>query len=133
MLRHPGFQCGQPVRVGGFVRAEQPVALAHRRFVARCVMRMTGCQRQRQPVEEAPPLARRLDEQPVHRRGQPEHRQPFGEAVAAAAAPLTRTTRRSGAEACVPHIGLARAIVAGQQPRSRRRASASPRRDCGNR
>jgi hypothetical protein len=34
-------------------------------------------ERQRQPVEEAPPLACALDEQPVHRRREPQDGQPF--------------------------------------------------------
>ncbi len=51
---------------------EQLVAGAHRRVVAREWCAWLGLERQHQPVEEAPPLARAAGEQPVHRRRQPQ-------------------------------------------------------------
>ena len=71
---------GEPGLVPAFL-GEQLVARAHRRFVARRMVRVARLERQHQPVEEAPPLARAAGEQPVHRRRQPQHRQPFGQAV----------------------------------------------------
>ena len=53
------------------------VAAAPERRVAR-VPRLEG---QRQPIEKPPPIARAVGEQPVHRRGQPQHRQPFGQRI----------------------------------------------------
>ena len=73
MLDHPRFQRAQPVGIDRTVAGQQPVALAHRRVIAGRVHPVRRGQRQHQPVEEAPPLGGRLDEQPVHRRGQPQH------------------------------------------------------------
>ncbi len=42
---------------------------------------VAGLQREHEAVEEAAALGRRAAEQPVHRRGQPQDREPFGEAV----------------------------------------------------
>ena len=79
MIGHAGLQRGEPVGIGRLLRAEQPVAFAHRGFVARAVVRMAGDEREREPVEEAPPLARRFGKQPVHRGRQPQHGQPLAE------------------------------------------------------
>ena len=45
------------------------------------MVRMAGLERQHQPVEKAAAVARAAGEQPVHRRGQPQDRQPFAERV----------------------------------------------------
>ena len=42
---------------------------------------MAGPQREHQPVEEAPAARRRLGEQPVHGRRQPQHRKPFRQRI----------------------------------------------------
>ena len=41
------------------------------------MLRVARIEREDEAVEKAPPIARGFDEQPVHRRGQPQHRQPF--------------------------------------------------------
>jgi hypothetical protein len=79
MLGHARLQRGQPVGIGRGIVGEQPVALAHRRFVACRMMRMAGEECQRQPVEEAAALARAIGEQPVHRRREPQYAHPFGQ------------------------------------------------------
>src|SRR3546814_8948338 len=43
------------------------------------MLRVARIEREHQPVEEAPPVPRGLDEQPVHCGGQPQYRQPFAE------------------------------------------------------
>src|SRR3546814_10410829 len=43
------------------------------------MLRGARIEREHQPVEEAPPVPRGLDEQPVHCGGQPQYRQPFAE------------------------------------------------------
>jgi hypothetical protein len=63
MLGHPRFERGQPFGIGGRLVGEQPVALAHRGFVAGRMMGMAGREREGEPVEEAAALARPLDEQ----------------------------------------------------------------------
>ncbi len=51
--------------------SEEPAALALRVLVGRDVAGMLGMQRRHQPVEEAPPLGRAVEEQPVELRRQP--------------------------------------------------------------
>ena len=80
MLGHARFQRRQPGGVGAVGLGEQFVAGAHRRFVAGGMVGVAGLERQHQPVEEAPPRAGAVGEQPVHRRGQPQDRQPFAQA-----------------------------------------------------
>ncbi len=45
------------------------------------MVRVAGLQREHEAVEEAPPFARAAGEQAVHRRRQPQHRQPFAKRV----------------------------------------------------
>ena len=52
------------------------------------MLRVAGVKRKDKPVEEAPPVPRGLDEQPVHRRGQPEHREPIAERGGGGSAPV---------------------------------------------
>ena len=81
MFRHADFERGEPLRVGAVGLRKQFVTSAHRGFVARCVGGMAGLERQHQSVEKAATSARAVGEQPVHRRSQPQHAEPFGEAV----------------------------------------------------
>ncbi len=161
MLGHRQFERRQPRRVGALV-GEQLVAGAHGRVVAGRVVGMARLQRQHQAVEEAAALARAAAEQPVHGRGQPQDREPFGQrvdrgsgAIDAHLPPLGRRRLRAGADvgfaelrghcpaaAAAPprhvgqcraaqaapgreqrhrleQVGLARAIVAGQQDEAR--------------
>ena len=81
VVGHLRLERGQPVAIGTAFVAEQPVARAHRRLVARGMMRMPGCKRERQPVEKAAAFARGGDEQPVHRGGEPQDGEPLGQRV----------------------------------------------------
>ena len=81
MLRHPRFERRKPGGIGAVGLGEQFIARPHRRFVARGMVGVAGLERQHQPVEEAAARARAVGEQTVHRRGQPQHRQPFGERI----------------------------------------------------
>ena len=79
MLGELRFETGKPLRVRRSRVGEQLAARPQRRLVAVAVLRVAGIERQHQPVEEAPPVPRGLDEQPVHRGGEPQHRQPVAE------------------------------------------------------
>ena len=99
------------------VVGEQLVARAHRGFVARRMVRVARLQREHQPVEEAPPVARAAGEQPVHRRCQPQHRQPFAE----------RIDRGRRAVDRAPAAVRARPAACRCRCRCRRRAAPRPR------
>ena len=58
---------------------EQPVAAAQRALELADPRAVLRIDREHEPVEETPPLARRPGEQPVHRRRQPDEAQMVGE------------------------------------------------------
>src|SRR3546814_6461552 len=76
MLGKLRLEARQPLRVGARLARQQLPACAQRRLIAIAVLRVPRVEREDEPIEEAPPVPRALDEQPVHRRGQPQHRQP---------------------------------------------------------
>src|SRR3546814_2677033 len=79
MLGKLHLETGKPVGVGARRVGKQLAARAQRRFIAVAMLRVARIEREHQPVEEAPPVPRGLDEQPVHCGGQPQYRQPFAE------------------------------------------------------
>ena len=117
--------------------SQQLVPRAHRRFVARGVVRMAGLKRKDQPVEEAPTVARAAGEQPVHRRSQPQHAEPFAQridrgrrAIEAHLPPLGRAGLRPGADVGLAELGRDRPGVAAalaRHVRQRRAAQAAAR------
>ncbi len=80
MGAHLGFERLEPGRVWWLGGGEQAVALAKCRLVARCMAGMAGVEGMRKAVEKAPACRRPFQEQPVHQRGEPEDRQPLGQA-----------------------------------------------------
>ena len=70
---HGVLERGEPVRIAAAL-GQQAGALAQRILVGRHVAGMLGMQRRHQPVEEAAPLARPVEEQPVELRRQPDGR-----------------------------------------------------------
>ncbi len=81
MLGHRCLERRRASSGPGRLVGQQLVACAHRRFVARGMVRMARLEREHEPVEEAPAVPGAAGEQPVHRRGQPQHRQPFAERI----------------------------------------------------
>ena len=79
MLGKLRLEAGKPMGVGAGRVGKQLRTRAQRRFISVAVLRMARIEREHEPVEEAAPVSRGLDEQPVHRGGQPQHRQPFAE------------------------------------------------------
>ena len=75
---HPVFQARKPARFGAAL-GQQPAAAAHGGVMRRHLARMGGVQRPDQPVEEPPPPAWALAEQPVHLRRDPGDRDMRGE------------------------------------------------------
>src|SRR3546814_1525737 len=69
------LQTRQPLRVGARLVGKQLSARAQGGFVAIAMLGVPRVEREDEPVEEAPPVPRRLDEQPIHRRGQQQYRQ----------------------------------------------------------
>ena len=69
----------EPGEIGPAFLPEQLVTRAHRRVVAADMMGVAGLEREDEPVEEAAAPFRAFGEQPVHRRGQPEQRDPFSQ------------------------------------------------------
>ena len=137
MLGHPRLQRGEPGLVPGPLLGEQFVARAHRRFVAGGVGGMIGAEREHEPVEEAAAARGGVGEQPVHRRRQPEHRQPFRQrigrgrrAVDADLAALGRGRRGAGADVDVAeprrHREAARRRRGAPFRRASRRAGRGP-------
>src|SRR5690606_15363589 len=82
------LEAREPLRVSKAEIGKELAAGAHRRLIAIAMLRVAGIKRKDKPVEEAPPVPRGLDEQPVHRRGQPEHREPIAERGGGGSAPV---------------------------------------------
>ena len=78
--------------------AQQLGPLAQGMGIARELRRMRRIAAHHQPIEEAPPLAGAVQEQPVHRRGQPDHGHDFGQRRLAQRRRCRRSAR-SGARA----------------------------------
>ena len=97
---------------------------------------MAGVEREHEAVEEAAPVARAAGEQAVHRRGQPQHRQPLAErvdrgrgAVDPHLAALGRGRQRAGADVAVAEPGGDGEAAIGALPRhlgQRRPAQPAP-------
>ena len=73
MAGHGVLERGEPVRIAVAI-GQQARALAKRILVGGHVAGMLRMQRRHQPVEEAPALARPVEEQPVELRRQPHGR-----------------------------------------------------------
>ena len=71
MAGHGILQSGQPVRLGALLR-QQPVALGGSGLEGGDLAGMGGLQGDHQAVQEFAAAARRVGEQPVHLRGQPD-------------------------------------------------------------
>src|SRR5207245_6171478 len=78
LLGHDLFESGQPWRVSRAV-AQQPRALAQRLLIGRDARAVRRVETEHEPIEKAPPSARTLDKQTVHRRGQPQDTKPLAE------------------------------------------------------
>ncbi len=77
-FRHFRFK---PIQPRGIARAEfeQPRAFAHCSFIA-CVGARVACvEAEGETIEEAPPSARTLDKEPIHRRREPKDLHDLGE------------------------------------------------------
>ena len=104
---HGVLERGEPVRVAAAL-GQQAGALAQRIFVGRHVAGMLGMQRRHQPVEEAPALARPVEEQAVELRRQPHGRDMQAERRLA--------LRRPAVDAHHPARQAAVALAAGSSP-----------------
>ena len=67
----------EPMRIGPRI-FEQPVARTQRALQRVDAAAVLGIDRERQPIDEAPPLRWRADKQRIHGRHQPDHAQMIG-------------------------------------------------------
>ena len=98
---HGVLERREPVRVASAV-GQQAGALAQRIVVGRHVAGMLGMQRRHQAVEEAPALARPVEEQAVELRRQPHRRDMQAEHGLALRRPAVDPHRPAGQAAVVP-------------------------------
>ena len=135
---HGVLERGEPVRIAAAL-GQQARALAQRILVGGDVAGMLGMQRRHQPVEEAPALARPVEEQPVQLRRQPDGRDMLAKR-GLALAPAGRRCARPAAAGCLrswPAPGRCRwragppAYRAWQRPPRKRHPAR--RRGCGGR
>ena len=76
MLGKLRLQAREPLRVGCGKVGKQFAPCAHRGFITIAMLGMARVEGEDKAVEEAPPIARRFDEQAIHRRGEPEDGKP---------------------------------------------------------
>ena len=105
MLVHLRLQRADPGRVRPAQIGQQPVACPHRRFIAGAVRGMTRMKRQGETIEEAPATAGAVEEQPVHRRRQPDDREMIGQSIGG---------RGDPADPHLPPVGRIRADAGAQ-------------------